>query len=88
MFTNVFKAFYSTTWEHISATDIFVSGSVIPDSLSIVKIQASFQIIAHHHAQNEGIPSGVYRDMGPDRHMERHMRPTTRFPTDDRTSGE
>ena len=42
MFAAVFEAFYVITWEYFLATDIFVCGSVIPDSINILKTQASF----------------------------------------------
>ena len=38
----VFEASYAITWEQCSATDIFVGDSVIPNSINIVKIEASF----------------------------------------------
>ena len=42
----------------------------------------------YHFAQDEYISTGGCWDMGPDRPTDRNMRPATRFPTGDRTSGE
>ena len=44
--------------------------------------------IADHQAQNEEHPGSGYSDMDPNGHTDTHTRLTTRYPTDDRASGD
>ena len=61
MFAVVFEFPIFIAWEPFSETNIFVCVFGIPDSIKIVKLQASIPyIISHNHAQNEDILTSGY----------------------------